>query len=34
MFNIVTTLQSFNMVESLENLWRSTGFMKIGRAHV
>lgn len=27
MFNIVTTLQSFNMVESLENLWRSTGFM-------
>lgn len=27
MFNIVTTLQSFSMVESLENLWRSTGFM-------
>lgn len=27
MFNVVTTLQSFNMVESLENLWRSTGFM-------
>ncbi len=27
MFNIITTLQSFSMVESLENLWRSTGFM-------
>ena len=27
MFNIITTLQSFNMVESLKNLWRSTGFM-------
>ncbi len=27
MFNVITTLQSFSMVESLENLWRSTGFM-------
>ena len=27
MFNIITTLQSFSMVESLKNLWRSTGFM-------
>jgi len=27
MFNIITTLQSFSMVDSLQNLWRSTGFM-------
>ncbi len=27
MFNIITTLQSFDMVKSLQNLWRSTGFV-------
>ncbi len=27
MFNLVTTLQSFSIVESLKNLWLSTGFM-------